>query len=134
MNTLHLRHFIISAMALLIVSLTFAAKETAPANVLEKEQNLVKDVETQNADTQQDAPSSFWDKMSELYHKNDKRSEYEDADLDPNAQTKDVGESDGFWTRIKKAFAYNPPARFLPRLYSLKGLLRFIPSDISLRF
>jgi len=105
MNTLHSRNFFIIAMALLIVSSALAATEKQSKNVIEKEQNLVNNVEMQKGDTQSE-PSSFWDKMASIYKKNESKQTV-DADLDLNSKTKEIGETDGFWTRIKKAFAYS---------------------------
>ena len=106
MNILHSRNFFITAMALLIVSLAFAANDTTD-NVIEQEQNLVNNVEMQKGENQTEEPSSsFWDKMSTIYKNNEKTQQTEDitaADLN----VKDVGEVDGFWARIKTAFAYN---------------------------
>jgi len=106
MNTLHSRNFFITAMALLIFSLAFAAN-AATDNVIEQEQDLVNNVEMQQGENQTEEPtSSFWDKMSTIYKNNEKTQQTEDitaADLN----VKDVGEKDGFWGRIKTAFAYN---------------------------
>ena len=107
MNTLHPRNFFITAIALLIVSLAFAANDTKSDNVIEKEQNLVNNVEMQKGETQNEEPSSFWDKMAGMYKKNEKSQNNYEADGINENSLRDVGDVDGFWTRIKKAFAYN---------------------------
>ncbi len=106
MNTLHSRNFFIATMALLIVSLSFAADDAKSDNIIEKEQNLVNNVEMQKGETQNEEPVSFWDKMSSIYKKNEKSQGYEVTDLN-ESNPKDVGDVEGFWTRVKKAFAYN---------------------------
>ena len=107
MNTLHPRNFFITAITLLIVSLAFAANDTVSDNVIEKEQNLVNNVEMQKGETQNEEPSSFWDKMADIYKNNEKSQTKPDADDINENSVRDVGDVDGFWTRIKKAFAYN---------------------------
>ncbi|RLD11352.1 MAG: hypothetical protein DRI44_03775 [Chlamydiae bacterium] len=93
-------------MAILIVSLSFAAGSTQSDNVIDKEQNLVNNVEMQKGEAQNEAPSSFWDKMTSIYQENANKSSVENIDLN-EPETKEIGEQDGFWTRIKKAFAYS---------------------------
>ena len=121
MNTLHSRKFIIALLALLIVPFAFAATGDKSSSVLEKEQKLVKNVEvekeTPQKDTDVDENGSFWDRMASIYKNNNEKKPIEDADLDPNLKPKDVGEKEGFWTQIKKAFAYNP----MPKKRSTKN-------------
>ena len=110
MNTLHSRNFIILLTTLLIASFTFAATPAKKNSIAEKEQNLIKNVEVQKTQTRNDDnddDDSFWDKMASIYKKNDVQKNYQDEDIDPNMKPKDVGDKEGFWTRIKKAFAYS---------------------------
>ena len=107
MNTLHQRFLITAAIMLLLTSFTFAGSNADTDKILANEEKLVKNVELPEKE-QEKEEVSFWDRMADIYKNNEPVQTDLEAELDPTKPLRDVGETEGFWTRIKKAFAYRP--------------------------
>jgi len=97
MNILFLRISIVFIAFTLLISNVFA-EPGGEEKLLAKEQSLVNDVESQSDSAGQD--STFWGRMKTMYNANEPRKLEEIP--------REVGYEEGFWTRIKKAFSYNP--------------------------
>jgi len=97
MNKLFLKFTTVFIAFTLLISFTFA-EGSSDNKLLAKEQSLVNGVESQSVSASKD--SSFWGNMKAMYKGNEpKRLE---------SIPREIGDQEGFWTRFKKAFAYNP--------------------------
>ncbi len=97
MNKLFLRISTVFIAFTLLISVTFA-EVSSENKLLAKEQSLVNGVESKSDSVNDD--STFWGRMKSMYEGN--------APKKLEKIPRDIGEEEGFWTRIKKAFAYNP--------------------------
>ena len=97
MNKPFLKISTVSIAFTLLISISFA-EGNAESNLLAKEQSLVNGVESQSESQSND--SSFWGNMKAMYKGNEPKK--------LEAIPHEIGDQEGFWTRIKKAFAYNP--------------------------
>jgi len=96
MYIMFLRISVVFVAFTLFISNAFANTE-AEEKLLAKEQSLVSEVDSQPEKDEQD--SSFWGRMKKLYNSNEPRK--------LEAIPPEIGEEEGFFTRLKKAFSYN---------------------------
>ena len=97
MNKLFLKISTVFIAFSLVVSIALA-EGGSDNNLLAKEQSLVNGVESQTETVSKD--SSFWGNMKAMYKGNEPKK--------LEAIPHEIGDEESFWTRIKKAFAYNP--------------------------
>jgi len=101
MNTLFSRAGLIAGSALMLISPAFAAPPSGSEDMLAHEQKLVSGVEIENKEPEENL--TFWERMTRFYTDNEPEDERE-SKLEPIPI--EIGEEEGFWTRVQKAFAY----------------------------
>ncbi|NLF39262.1 hypothetical protein GX586_07440 [bacterium] len=102
MNTVFLRVLPAAFAVLLCASAAVAADEAGqPQSLEQKEQELVKG--TEPSEPKATKPSSFWDRVKGNYSQNEQQTSKEGLEEIP----RELGEPEGFWSQLKKAFAYS---------------------------